>query len=158
MNKLLTLLNEILDSLPLSVLFEDLSSEQKAKLANLLSLLIKEWNKWKNFDIVGTTDEEEYEKKIDNLLLKSAMVRPFMENLKKLTKDGITDNEIKSLKLWDNCEKILTMLQNKLAKSSNFINKNKGVKSASGKELKPNKSWEEIAKKHFSEEINYFNY
>lgn len=79
-----------------------------------------------------------------------------VEQVKKTTKQGITEQELQTLKLWDNCEKLLKILQNKTAISNQKMieAKRKGnpLLNNKKKELKNNTNWKELVKE------SYFNY
>ena len=76
---------------------------------------------------------------IISLISKGRTIRAKLEPVIKSTRQGATEEELETLKMWDNCEKLLKILQNKCALSNNEINKakeeGKPLCDKNGKEL-----------------------
>jgi CRISPR/Cas system-associated endonuclease/helicase Cas3 len=156
----LLLINEFFNYLKNKIiLLEELSQEDKKKLKKTCEAIASEWRKWRNTDKVGTVEgkEDDAKKLIKDLMEKAAKLRPSMEKLKLLTKEGMTDTEKIDLETWDYCEKMLTELQNKMAKGNDELKKhNNNIYSSKGKRMVPNPDWRQSCLN--SVKTKYFNY
>lgn len=173
-NHLLKILNESYETLAFTLLlFEsDLTVSDKQKIINLRLEIEKELKEFekseKNNKIRVTFKEDGEERYINYIMTKAALLRQKMKPVFTSTKQGATEEEIQTLKLWDTTEKALTKLQNYMG-----VNNNKFFKRAeeetdpkleNGKKAFPIVSWREVANKiqkknsNSLEEYNYFNY
>lgn len=152
--KILLLINEFFDYLENKILSEEeLTKEEKEKLKNVFLEISNEWKKWKDAKFIGTIKGREKEAKllIKNLMVKASKIKPSMEKLKTLTKNGLTSSEEEDLKTWDYCEKMLTVLQNKMAKSNIELKKTNNTSN-----ITYNPDWKDSC--FNSVKTNYFNY
>lgn len=136
------------------LLEQDLSKEDKEKLITFQQELAQIIRKYSNSKVIATNNTtNEF---IKTLLKKGSYLISKIEQVKKTTKQGITEQELQTLKLWDNCEKLLKILQNKTAISNQKMieAKRKGNPLLNNKkeELKNNTNWKELVKE------SYFNY
>ena len=122
--EILLLINEFFDCLENKILLEEeLTKEEKEKLNEVYIKISNEWKKWKDAKFIGTIEGREKNVRISikNLMLKAAKLKPSIEKLKSLTKEGATEK--RDLEVWDYCEKMLTDLQNKMAISNDKLKK-----------------------------------
>lgn len=157
--EILLLINEFFDYLENKILSEEeLTKEEKEKLKNIFLEISNEWKKWKDAKFIGTIKgrEENVRTSIKNLMLKAAKLKPSIEKLKSLTKEGATDTEKRDLEVWDYCEKMLTDLQNKMAISNDKLKKHTII-SNNGNKLVQNPNWKDSCLNN-SVKTNYFNY
>lgn len=136
------------------LLEQDLSKEDKEKLIIFQQELAQIIKKYSNSEIIATNDTtDEF---IKTLLKKGSYLINKIKQVKRTTKQGITEQELQTLKLWDNCEKLLKILQNKTAISNQKMieAKEKGTTLLNNKkeELKNNTNWKDLVKE------SYFNY
>lgn len=134
----------------------DLSEEEKRKLNLYLKKLFEILNKYKNEFVIGSFKENDAY--IKQLITNISKLKPKIEKIKRTTKEGITNEEYETLKNWDNCEKMLTLIQNKMANSNKEIDKAKEegkpiISKYTNKELRKNIDWNTL-----KEKINYFPY
>ena len=156
--KILLLINEFFDYLENKILSEEeLTKEEKEKLNEVYIKVSNEWKKWKDAKFIGTIEGREKNVRISikNLMLMAAKLKPSIEKLKSLTKEGATDTEKRDLEVWDYCEKMLTNLQNKMAISNNKLKKHTII-SNNGNNLVQNPNWKDSCLN--SVKTNYFNY
>lgn len=155
--KVLLLINEFFDYLENKIILEELSQEDKKKLNEIYIKISNEWKKWKDSKFIGTIEgrEENVRDSIKNLMLRAAKLKPSIEKLKSLTKEGATDTEKRDLEVWDYCEKMLTNLQNKMAISNDKLKKHTIINN-NGNKLVQNPSWKDSCLN--SVKTNYFNY
>ena len=136
------------------LLEQDLSKEDKEKLITFQQELAQIIKKYSNSEVIATNNTtDEF---IKTLLKKGSYLINKVEQVKRTSKQGITEQELQTLKLWDNCEKLLKILQNKTAISNQKMieAKRKGNPLLNNKkeELKNNTNWKELVKE------SYFNY
>ena len=95
--EILLLINEFFDYLENKIILEELSQEDKKKLNEIYIKISNEWKKWKDSKFIGTIKgrEENVRDSIKNLMLMAAKLKPSIEKLKSLTKEGTTDTEKK---------------------------------------------------------------
>lgn len=155
--EILLLINEFFDYLKNKIILEELSQEDKKKLNEIYIKISNEWKKWKDSKFIGTIEgkEENVRVLIKNLMSKAAELKPSIEKLKSLTKDGATDTEKRDLEVWDYCEKMLTDLQNKMATSNDELKK-RTIINNNGDKLVQNPNWTTTCLN--SVKTNYFNY
>ena len=155
--KILLLINEFLDYLENKIILEELSQEDKKRLNEVCTEISNEWKKWKDSKFIGTIEgkEENVKTLIKNLMLKAAKLKPSIEKLKSLTKEGTTDTEKRDLEVWNYCEKMLTDLQNKMAISNDELKK-RTITNSNGDKLVQNPDWTTTCLN--SVKTNYFNY
>jgi len=140
---------------------EELTQEDKKKLNEIYIEISKEWKKWKNSKFIGTIEgrEDNVKSLIKNLMTKAAELKPSIEELKSLTKNGITKTEEEELKIWDYCEKMLTELQNKMANGNVELQKHTIINN--GKKIVQNPNWTDACLNETNNSsiiTNYFNY
>ena len=155
--EILLLINEFFDYLENKIILEELSQEDKKKLNEIYIKISNEWKKWKDSKFSGTIKgrEENVRDSIKNLMLMAVKLKPSIEKLKSLTKEGTTDTEKRDLEIWDYCEKMLTNLQNKMAISNDKLKKHTII-SNNGNKLIQNPNWKDSYLN--SVKTNYFNY
>jgi hypothetical protein len=155
--EILLFINEFFDYLENKIILEELSQEDKKKLNEIYIKISNEWKRWKKSKFIGTIEgrEENVKSLIKNLMSKAAELKPSIEKLKSLTKEGATDTEKEELKIWDYCEKMLTDLQNKMAVSNNELKKHTIINN-NGDKLVQNPNWTTTCLN--SVKTNYFNY
>ena len=88
-------------------------------------------------------------------MLRAAKLKPSIEKLKSLTKEGATNTEKRDLEVWDYCEKMLTDLQNKMAISNDKLKKHTII-SNNGNKLDQNPNWKDSC--FNGVKTNSFNY
>ena len=156
--EILLLINEFFDYLENKILSEEeLNKEEKEKLNEFYIKISNEWKKWKDAKFIGTIEgrEENVRISIKNLMLMAVKLKPSIEKLKSLTKEGATDTEKRDLEVWDYCEKMLTNLQNKMAISNDKLKKHTIINN-NGNKLVQNPNWKDSCLN--SVKTNYFNY
>lgn len=156
--EILLLINEFFDCLENKILSEEeLTKEEKEKLNEIYIKISNEWKKWKDSKFIGTIEgrEENVRDLIKNLMLRAAKLKPSIEKLKSLTKEGATNTEKRELEVWDYCEKMLTNLQNKMAISNDKLKKHTIINN-NGNKLVQNPNWKVSCLN--SVKTNYFNY
>ena len=136
--EILLLINEFFNYLENKIILEELSQEDKKKLNEIYIKISNEWKKWKDSKFIGTIKgrEENVRDSIKNLMLMAAKLKPSIEKLKSLTKEGATDTEKRDLEVWDYCEKMLTNLQNKMAISNDKLKKHTIINNNGNKLVK----------------------
>ena len=102
--EILLLINEFFDYLENKILSEEeLTKEEKEKLNEVYIKISNEWKKQKDAKFIGTIEGREKNVRISikNLMLRAAKLKPSIEKLKSLTKEGATNTEKRDLEVWD---------------------------------------------------------
>lgn len=133
----------------------DLSINDKEELRKLQQEIAQAVKKYGSMNVIGSNKNSNAF--IISLISKGRTIRAKLESVIKSTNQGATEEELETLKMWDNCEKLLKILQNKCALSNNEINKakeeGKPLRDKNGKELQKNSDWRKLL-----EEQKFFKY
>lgn len=133
---------------------QDLSNEDKTSLTELLQDVAQIVKKYSNSYVIGNNINSD--KTVKDILKKAAYLRDKMTVVFNTTKEAETEEESKTKKLWDQCEKFITLLQNKEAKSNIEIEKAEKsgapILNKQGEPLKKNTDWKDLSS------VKCFNY
>lgn len=151
----LQLLNEAMNLILASFILteQDLSTNDKEELRKLQQEIAQAVKKYGSMNVIGSNKNSNAF--IISLISKGQAIRAKLEPVIKSTHHGATKEELETLKMWDNCEKLLKILQNKCALSNDEINKakkeGKPLHDKNGKELQKNSDWRKLsaAQKYF---------
>lgn len=145
----LQLLNEAMNLILASFVLaeQDLPTNDKEELRKLQQELAQAVKKYGSKNVIGLNKNSDAF--ITSLISKGRVIRKKLEPVIKTTHQGATEEELETLKLWDNCEKLLKILQNKCADSNVKIDKakedGKPLHDKNGKELQKNSDWRKLA-------------
>lgn len=144
----LQLLNEAMNLILASFILteQDLSIDDKEELRILQQEIAQAVKKYSSVNAIGSNKNSD--KFINSLISKGQAIRRKLEPVINTTNQGATEEELETLKMWDNCEKLLKILQNKCASSNDKIDKakkeGKPLCDKNGKELQKNNDWKKL--------------
>ena len=145
----LQLLNKAMNLILTSFILteQDLSINDKEELRKLQQEIAQAVKKYGSMNVIGSNKNSNTF--ITSLISKGQAIKVKLEPVIKSTDQGATEEELKTLKMWDNCEKLLKILQNKCALSNDEISKakeeGKPLRDKNGEELQKNSDWRQLS-------------